>query len=56
MGNRIGTHFQQQWIKEMLEHLKVQNDNESKETALWAWGQVQQACMAGQAPQMHNAM
>ena len=44
MQGQISSFFQAPWIKEMLEHLKLSGDNESKETALWAWDQIQQAC------------
>lgn len=40
----------------MLENLKTGGDNESKETAMWAWDQIQQACTAGQPVQMHTPM
>jgi len=38
LKGQIAQNFQAVWIREMLEHLKsAHNDNESKETAMWAW-------------------
>lgn len=57
-GAQVAQYFQAQWIREMLEHLKTApgSDNESKETALWAWDQIQQACSAQNQNTMHAAM
>lgn len=56
MKGQIGQHLTVGWIREMLEGLKQQGDNESKETAMWAWDQIQQAIGVGATPQMHAAM
>jgi len=41
MKSQIAILFQAPWIREMLEHLKQAGDNESKETAMWAWDRIQ---------------
>ena len=47
MQGQVAQNLQQQWIKEMLEHLKsAVCDNESKEIAAWAWEQINHACSA----------